>query len=420
MISVAIVAIGLALIGLTSGDGEREPLPAYQLQSNVHGALGNEDLLGRPHVLFLSASYCSSCVPTIGIFDEVVPADQLVIVSIAPGDGTDEVEQWHANVNDRLGHDVDRPFYRGVQLGQDLGVIGVPMILWVDAEGHVASSYLGELQDREDIRERLDAAGEPGAASLDLRHTLALLGPVALGAVVALSVLLSPCAIPLIPAWLSVQGVGQSGGAASRQTSGKPRRPAATSIDCCEEPAGTSATSESRTSVQGVRPVAFAVGLAALAGVVLVIGSATSVLGDTVSRVITIVALAGAAIVGISLVFGRDRWISRLVVPLATRAEAPRGSFATGVAYGVAGLGCSAPLLLVMLSLVAAGSWLVAVGFIPVLLGGAAWLAATIERSSAAWLGAASRFGARRVQRLVGVGVLIVVVLMATSTGVLT
>jgi peroxiredoxin/cytochrome c biogenesis protein CcdA len=260
------------------------------------------DYRGKPVLLDFFATLCSGCraeIPHLKALHEEFSED-LIIISISIDPYSDTVENLRQF---RQEYELDWIIARDTEgVNWNYGVTSIPAIVIISQEGYVKQRYTG-LTDESVLREEILAIG-PGTIEgegLSLGFSW-LMFVLAAGA----SALLSPCGYALLPGYISYY-------------------------------VGT------ETSLRKVLPngVACTLGLISMFSV---IGLLASALGSLISPyVLTLNLIAGLTIIflGISMLVK----IRFPMIPVkAPKRKGPIGIFLYGVVYGLAALGCSAPI----------------------------------------------------------------------------
>jgi cytochrome c biogenesis protein CcmG, thiol:disulfide interchange protein DsbE len=120
-----------------------KPLPAFNLPGVEAGAVGlsSADLHGRPALLNVFGSWCSSCVAEHPMLMEL-QREGVVIYGIDWRDEAADGAKWldaNGNPYARVGND------RLGRVGIDLGVTGAPETFIVDAKGRVRYKQIGPI-----------------------------------------------------------------------------------------------------------------------------------------------------------------------------------------------------------------------------------------------------------------------------------
>ena len=142
-----------------------KPAPEFTLTelANPTTQVAKADLLGRPLLLNVWASWCSACRVEHPLLVELAQAKGIEIVGLNYKDTREEAGAWlteHGN-----------PYRRSIfdpegRLGLDLGVYGVPETFVLDAQGVIRFKQVGPLtpeawtQDIEPLLAKLQTAAK--------------------------------------------------------------------------------------------------------------------------------------------------------------------------------------------------------------------------------------------------------------------
>lgn len=120
--------------------------PAPQFSLGTLGApdkpLRKEDLLGRPFLLNVWASWCAQCREEHPLLLELGKAGQVTLIGLNYHDELDAGRQWLSERGDPYRLTLFDPEGK---LGLDLGVYGVPETFLIDAEGVIRYKHIGPL-----------------------------------------------------------------------------------------------------------------------------------------------------------------------------------------------------------------------------------------------------------------------------------
>lgn len=121
-----------------------KPAPDFALTELADPARGiaKADLLGRPLLLNVWASWCSACRIEHPLLVELARAKGVEIIGLNYKDTREDASAWLAEHGD--------PYRRSIfdpdgKLGLDLGVYGVPETFVLDAEGVIRHKQVGPL-----------------------------------------------------------------------------------------------------------------------------------------------------------------------------------------------------------------------------------------------------------------------------------
>lgn len=149
------VVIGLLLTGGDSpgtGPGGRVA-PDFHL-SDVNDPTARVSLPnGKPVVLYFFASWCIPCRKEIPIVQALYEErDDVAIVAVNHQDHRDDAREFMA----RYGATFPAAHDPGASVALDYGLRGLPVTVFIDDEGRIASTVHGEV-DREELESRIDA-----------------------------------------------------------------------------------------------------------------------------------------------------------------------------------------------------------------------------------------------------------------------
>lgn len=120
--------------------------PAPQFSLGTLGApeklLQREDLLGRPFLLNVWASWCAQCREEHPLLLELGHAGQVTLIGLNYHDELDAGRQWLTERGDPYHLTLFDP--QG-KLGLDLGVYGVPETFVIDGKGVIRYKHIGPL-----------------------------------------------------------------------------------------------------------------------------------------------------------------------------------------------------------------------------------------------------------------------------------
>jgi len=161
-----------ALADTPSGAVEKVGVQKGQLARDFIGTAPDgaivrlSDLRGRPTIINFWATWCTSCLAELPDFNEVqkeLGVDNLHVVAVNTGEDASTAQKWL----DRLEIDAFHIALDPTLVVSDAyGVFGMPTSFFLDADGVVRATYVGQL-DKDLMREYLTAAqtgsntGEP-------------------------------------------------------------------------------------------------------------------------------------------------------------------------------------------------------------------------------------------------------------------
>ena len=103
-----------------------------------------QDLLGRPFLLNVWASWCAQCRDEHPLLLELARAGSIMLVGLNYHDELEAGRQWLAQRGDPYRVTLFDP--QG-KLGLDLGVYGVPETFLIDAKGVIRYKHIGPLSN---------------------------------------------------------------------------------------------------------------------------------------------------------------------------------------------------------------------------------------------------------------------------------
>lgn len=108
---------------------------------------------GKPTVLYFFASWCVPCRREAPIVQSVASSrDDVTFVAVDHLDQIDDAREFMA----KYGVTVKAGYDPGGDVARAYGLLGLPATVFIDADGRIASTKLGELK-RKTLEERIDA-----------------------------------------------------------------------------------------------------------------------------------------------------------------------------------------------------------------------------------------------------------------------
>ena len=95
---------------------------------------------GEPWVAYISASWCRHCHPTLDAVDQVIPEDRLLVFNKDPREEYSDMVDWNDDMEASFERDLNRPFIHGPNMSEELGVVGIPHIFYIDATATSSST----------------------------------------------------------------------------------------------------------------------------------------------------------------------------------------------------------------------------------------------------------------------------------------
>ena len=149
--SVLLVLV-VMLAGCVSEETVAEPFPEFALEDGLTNATVSKSMMdGEPWVAYISASWCGHCHPTLDAIDQVIPEDRLLVFNKDPREEYSDMVDWNDDMEASFERDLNRPFIHGPNMSEELGVVGIPHIFYIDANGNIEFDRKGHLdQPRRD------------------------------------------------------------------------------------------------------------------------------------------------------------------------------------------------------------------------------------------------------------------------------
>lgn len=136
-----------------------QPAPTFALQQLDGQPLAVSDARGKPAVINLWASWCPPCRREMPLLAEVAASrDDVAFLFVNQGEGSETIRTYLAKENLKL----DRVLLdQSMQIPRHYGTLGLPVTLFLRADGTLASMHMGEIS-----REALNAAIDRLGASI--------------------------------------------------------------------------------------------------------------------------------------------------------------------------------------------------------------------------------------------------------------
>ncbi|WP_054312390.1 TlpA disulfide reductase family protein [Mesorhizobium sp. 1M-11] len=157
-------ALGLSLIlwiGVTQLTQATlgQPAPTVALQQMDGPPIAVSDVAGKPAVINLWASWCPPCRREMPLLAEVAASrNDLVFFFVNQGEGSDTIRSYLASENLKLDRVLLDP---SMQIPRHYGSMGLPITLFLRADGTLASMHMGEIS-REALNTAIDKlSGSP-------------------------------------------------------------------------------------------------------------------------------------------------------------------------------------------------------------------------------------------------------------------
>ena len=130
--SVLLVLV-VMLAGCVSEETVEEAFPEFELEDGLTNATVSKSMMdGEPWVAYISASWCRHCHPTLDAVDQVIPEDRLLVFNKDPREEYSDMVDWNDDMEASFERDLNRPFIHGPNMSEELGVVGIPHIFYID------------------------------------------------------------------------------------------------------------------------------------------------------------------------------------------------------------------------------------------------------------------------------------------------
>ena len=146
--------LGLGYIGFNLGARNElpsalinKPFPEFQarLLESPETTLSREDLLGRPTLINVWATWCPTCLSEHEQLMQIAASTDVVIVGVNYKDQPNKAKQWLAQYGNPYRWVLDD---RDGLLGIEMGVYGAPETFLLDAQGDVIYKRVGDINPR--------------------------------------------------------------------------------------------------------------------------------------------------------------------------------------------------------------------------------------------------------------------------------
>lgn len=123
-----------------------KPFPAFEQPAlgQPDKLLTRQDLLGKPALVNVWATWCPTCRAEHGYFNQLA-AQGVPIIGINYKDDSAKAQQWLQDLKDPYVLNISDP--KG-SLGMELGVYGAPETFIIDAQGVIRYKYVGAVDDQ--------------------------------------------------------------------------------------------------------------------------------------------------------------------------------------------------------------------------------------------------------------------------------
>ncbi len=134
------IAVGSLVLFALLFDEETvtNPFPEFALEDGLTSTSVSKSAMdGEPWVAYVSATWCGHCHPTLDAIDQVIPEDKLLVFNKDPREEYSDMVAWNEDMESSFNRELDRPFIHGPSLTEELGVVGIPHVFYIDAEGNI-------------------------------------------------------------------------------------------------------------------------------------------------------------------------------------------------------------------------------------------------------------------------------------------
>ena len=146
--------LGLGYVGFDLGARNElpsalinKPFPEFQarLLESPETTLSREDLLGRPTLINVWATWCPTCLSEHEQLMQIAASTDVVIVGVNYKDQPNKAKQWLAQYGNPYRWVLDD---RDGLLGIEMGVYGAPETYLVDSEGVIRYRHVSVLDEK--------------------------------------------------------------------------------------------------------------------------------------------------------------------------------------------------------------------------------------------------------------------------------
>ena len=142
----------VAVPGCVDGSDAGEAFPSFTLEDGLtNTTVSKEANLGEAWVAYFSASWCGHCHPTLDAVDQVIPNGSLLVFNKEPAEEYSDMVEWHNNMEEEIGRELNRPFVHAPTLSIEVGVPSIPYVVLVDASGTIVMEHSGLWNDVDSI-----------------------------------------------------------------------------------------------------------------------------------------------------------------------------------------------------------------------------------------------------------------------------
>ena len=149
-----VAIVWLSYLGLGLEDRDKlpsaligKPFPNFEARSlfDVSANIGNEQLIGRPTLVNVWATWCPTCKAEHAELIEIAEDTDLQLIGINYKDDRSDAIQWLAEFGNPFDRVLEDP--RG-DLGVELGVYGAPETFLLDRRGYIVYKRVGAITEQ--------------------------------------------------------------------------------------------------------------------------------------------------------------------------------------------------------------------------------------------------------------------------------
>ena len=149
-----VAIVWLSYLGLGLEDRDKlpsaligKPFPSFEARSlfDVSANIGSEQLIGRPTLVNVWATWCPTCKAEHAELIEIAEDTDLQLIGINYKDDRSDAIQWLAEFGNPFDRVLEDP--RG-DLGVELGVYGAPETFLLDRRGYIVYKRVGAITEQ--------------------------------------------------------------------------------------------------------------------------------------------------------------------------------------------------------------------------------------------------------------------------------
>ena len=149
-----VAIVWLSYLGLGLEDRDKlpsaligKPFPSFEARSlfDVSANMGSEQLIGRPTLVNVWATWCPTCKAEHAELIEIAEDTDLQLIGINYKDDRSDAIQWLAEFGNPFDRVLEDP--RG-DLGVELGVYGAPETFLLDRRGYIVYKRVGAITEQ--------------------------------------------------------------------------------------------------------------------------------------------------------------------------------------------------------------------------------------------------------------------------------